>query len=133
MAATAASAASAASAAADADASLQLQSALAELSTLLLAGAPTVLTAFDAAAQEHLARNDELLAQVDSARLEIQHTTDVAFANLQVQTQVRRGGDDTLIPGPSPRPSAPPLANPFSPFSLPSFLSTRRSCWRCTR
>jgi menaquinone-dependent protoporphyrinogen IX oxidase len=89
MAATAASAASAASAAADADASLQLQSALAELSTLLLAGAPTVLTAFDAAAQEHLARNDELLAQVDSARLVIQHTTDVAFANLQAQTQVQ--------------------------------------------
>ena len=114
-------AASAASAAADADASLQLQGALAELSTLLLAGAPTVLTAFDAAAQEHLARNDELLAQVDSARLEIQHTTDVAFANLQAQTQVRPLGADHAPPGPQPAslcttPGQPPLP----PLSLPS-------------
>ena len=67
----------------------QLQAAISELSTLLLSSAPTVLTAFDAAAQEHLARNDELMALVDSARLEIQHTTDVAFANLLTQTQVR--------------------------------------------
>ena len=114
-------AAAAAPASAEGATSQQLHSAIAELSALLLSGAPTVLTAFDAAAQEHLARNDELLAQVDSARLEIQHTTDVAFANLQAQTQVRPLGADHAPPGPQPAslcttPGQPPLP----PLSLPS-------------
>jgi len=43
---------------------------------------------FELETQEHLTRNDEIMALVDSARLEIQHTTDVAFVNLVTQTKV---------------------------------------------
>jgi len=46
------------------------------------------ISKFDDETQEHLSRNDEIMALVDSARLEIQHTTDVAFANLLSQTKV---------------------------------------------
>ena len=118
----------------------QLHAAVSELSTALLSG-PSILTAFDAAAQQHLALNDELMALVDSARLEIQHTTDVAFANLLSQTQVR-GGRAGLQKRPAPAwracahaashtrntraprsPSHPPLPPP----------GARRSCWRCTQ
>ncbi len=119
-------AAAAAPASAEGATSQQLHSAIAELSALLLSGAPTVLTAFDAAAQEHLARNDELLAQVDSARLEIQHTTDVAFANLLTQTQVR--GEPCAA---RPRPRRRPPHAPLLPVHAHAPLA--RSCWRCTQ
>jgi hypothetical protein len=58
-----------------------------DLSSLLV-NSPSTLVNFDVAVQDHLTRNDEIMALVDSARLEIQHTTDVAFANLLVQTKV---------------------------------------------
>ena len=114
----------------------QLHAAVSELSTALLSG-PSILTAFDAAAQQHLALNDELMALVDSARLEIQHTTDVAFANLLSQTQVRGSGLRQRRLACKGRPrlprglrgasrSPPPAPPPCCP--LP-----RRSCWRCTQ
>ena len=115
----------------------QLHAAVSELSTALLSG-PSILTAFDAAAQQHLALNDELMALVDSARLEIQHTTDVAFANLLSQTQVRRWRLPPAAPGLQKRPrllrglrgvSRTPLP-PHHPRAAPL---PRRSCWRCTQ
>jgi hypothetical protein len=67
---------------------VDLQTVISELSAPLFSASPS-LAAFEERSQEHLSKNDELLALVDSARLEIQHTTDVAFANLLSQTQVR--------------------------------------------
>lgn len=58
--------------------------------TSLFISSPSTFSTFDSAVQDHLTRNDEIMALVDSARLEIQHTTDVAFAALFVQTKVSK-------------------------------------------
>ena len=67
-----------------------LAAAIGSLSALLVAPPTAALSAFDGVVQEHLCKNDDVIALVDSVRIEIQHTTDVAFGSLLTQTQVRR-------------------------------------------
>jgi hypothetical protein len=79
-----------------------LESALRDLAARCLGGANASLTAFNALTETHLAALDQATALVDSAREDMQHTTDVAFAGLLAQTRVR------TLPHPTARSAPPP-------------------------
>lgn len=67
-----------------------LRDAVADLTSLLFS-LPSALSSLDGVVQEHLGRNDEILALVDSARAEVQQVTDVSLTSLLAQTRVSAG------------------------------------------
>ena len=123
------------------DASL-LPFALTELSTRSVGACTSAVSALDLAAQEQLSRQDEIAALVDAARLDVQYTTDVAFAKVYEQSKVR----PKKVSSPT-NPffflsthftcllTTPLLPFPIHPFPLPPCLiGTRISlcCHRCS-
>ena len=67
-----------------------LSPALSELSARCVGACTGAVSALDSAVQDQLSRQDEIAALVDAARLDVQYTTDVAFAKVHRQSKVRR-------------------------------------------
>ena len=97
-----------------------LEAALHDLTLRCVGGTNASLQAFNALTEGHLAKQDETSVLVDSARLEIQHTTDVAFAALLAQTRVRAAvaSSPSHCAARSLLTAAAPLPPPPPPFPL---------------